>query len=211
MIYMFLSIFFSLIILVFSIIIHEVAHGVMAERLGDKTARDMGRITLNPIKHIDLFGSIIVPLLLVISHSGMLIGWAKPVPINPYALRDRKYGEAKVAIAGPLANISVAIIFALVLRFAPLGNNLFCQNLAMILQYIVWINLLLAFFNLTPIPPLDGSHILFAFLPEKYSAIKDFLNQFGVFFLIMFIYFVFPYFGSYLMQLFQLLVGLKAL
>ena len=202
---------FSIIILVFSIIIHEISHGAMAERLGDKTARDMGRITLNPIKHIDLFGSIIVPLLLVISHSNMLIGWAKPVPINQYALRDRKYGEAKVAIAGPLANISIALIFALILRVVPLSNSLFGQNLAMILQYIVWINLLLAFFNLTPIPPLDGSHILFAFLPKSAEGAIAFLNQFGIFFLIMFVYFVFPYFGSYIMQIFQLLVGVKAL
>ncbi len=206
-----ISIIFSVIILVFSIIIHEVAHGAMAERLGDKTARDMGRITLNPIKHIDLFGSIIVPLLLVIARSNMLIGWAKPVPINPYALRDRKYGEAKVAMAGPLANISVALIFTLILRFLPLGSSLFSQNLIMILESIVWINLLLAFFNLVPIPPLDGSHILFAFLPESAQGAIAFLNQFGIFFLLMFIYFVFPYFGNILMQLFQLLVGVKVL
>ncbi|MFH0740111.1 MAG: site-2 protease family protein [bacterium] len=208
---MFLSSFFSVIVLIFSIIIHEVAHGAMAERLGDKTARDMGRLSFNPIKHIDLFGSIIVPLLLVISHSSMLVGWAKPVPINPYALRDRKYGEAKVAIAGPLANISVAIIFALILRFLPLGSSLFSQNLMMILGSIVWVNLLLAFFNLVPIPPLDGSHILFAFLPKSADNIKIFLNQFGIFFLIGFIYFVFPYLGIYIMQIFQLLVGIKTL
>ncbi|MDO8524249.1 MAG: site-2 protease family protein [bacterium] len=204
-----IDIIFSVIVLVFSIIIHEVAHGAMAERLGDRTARDMGRITLNPIKHIDLFGSIIVPLLLVISHSSMLIGWAKPVPINPYALRDRKYGEAKVAMAGPLANISVALIFTLVLRFLPLGSSLFSQNLGAIFLEVVWINLLLAFFNLVPIPPLDGSHILFAFLPKSAENAIAFLNQFGIFFLIMFIYFVFPYFGSYLMEIFQFLVGTK--
>ncbi len=208
---MFLSSFFSIIVLVFSIIIHEVAHGAMAERLGDKTARDMGRLSFNPIKHIDLFGSIIVPLLLLISNSGMLIGWAKPVPINPYALRDRKYGEAKVAIAGPMVNILVAVIFALILRFVPFGNSLFSENLAMILGSIVWINLLLAFFNLVPIPPLDGSHILFAFLPKSADNIKIFLNQFGIFFLIGFIYFVFPSFGFYLRQIFQMLVGVKVL
>jgi len=205
------DIIFGLIVLVFSIIIHEVAHGAMAEKLGDKTARDMGRITLNPIKHIDFFGSIIVPLFLVIAKSSMLIGWAKPVPINPYVLRDRKYGQAKVALAGPLANIFVALIFAFILRVVPFGSSLFYQNLEMILQEIVWINLLLAFFNLVPIPPLDGSHILFAFLPEKYNEVKDFLNQFGIFFLIGFIYFVFPYFGKYIMEIFQLLVGVRAL
>jgi len=202
---------FSIIILIFSIIIHEVAHGAMAEKLGDKTARDMGRISLNPIKHIDLFGSIIVPLLLVISNSGILIGWAKPVPINPYALRDRKYGQAKVALAGPLANISVAIIFAIIFRFVPLPTNLFGSNLALILQYVVWINLLLAFFNLTPIPPLDGSHILFAFLPPSADGVKIFLNKFGIIILIMFIYFIFPYFGKYLMEIFQLLVGVRVI
>ena len=202
---------FSIIILIFSIIIHEVAHGAMAEKLGDKTARDMGRISLNPIKHIDLFGSILVPLFLVIAKSNMLIGWAKPVPINPYALRDKKYGEAKVAMAGPLSNIAVAVIFALIFRFVPLSGSLFSQNLAMILQYIVWINLLLAFFNLTPIPPLDGSHILFAFLPKSAENVKVFLNQFGIFLLLMYIYFVFPYFGRYIMEAFQLLVGTRAL
>lgn len=202
---------FSIIILIFSIIIHEVAHGAMAEKLGDKTARDMGRISLNPIKHIDLFGSIIVPLFLVIAKSNMLIGWAKPVPINPYTLRDKKYGEAKVALAGPLANISMAVIFSLIFRFAPLPSSLFGQNLAMILQYIVWINLLLAFFNLMPIPPLDGSHILFAFLPNSADSLKIFFNQFGIFFLLLFIYFVFPYLGKYIMAVFQLLVGTRVL
>ncbi len=206
-----ISIIFSVIVLVFSIIIHEVAHGAMAERLGDKTARDMGRITLNPIKHIDLFGSIIVPLLLIIARSNMLIGWAKPVPINPYALRDRKYGEAKVAMAGPLANISVSLIFTLILRVVPFGDSLFYQNLGMILREVVWINLLLAFFNLVPIPPLDGSHILFAFLPKSAEGVIIFLNQFGIFILLFFLYFVFPFFGGYLMGLFQLLVGVRAL
>lgn len=202
---------FSVLILIFSVIIHEVAHGAMAERLGDKTARDMGRITLNPIKHIDILGSIIVPLFLIITKSSMLFGWAKPVPVNPYALKDRKYGEAKVAIAGPLANLLVAIIFGFVLRFAPFNQTLFSQNLEVILQGIVWINLLLAIFNLTPIPPLDGSHILFAFLPKSADSVKVFLNQFGVFFLMMFIFFVFPYLGSYLVQLFQLITGVNVL
>ncbi|MDD5433342.1 MAG: site-2 protease family protein [Candidatus Pacebacteria bacterium] len=202
---------FSVLILIFSVIIHEVAHGAMAERLGDKTARDMGRLSLNPIKHIDILGSVIVPLFLILTKSSMLFGWAKPVPVNPYALRDRKYGEAKVALAGPLANISVAIIFGMVLRFVPFGNSLFYQNLSVILQGIVWINLLLAFFNLTPIPPLDGSHILFAFLPKSAENVKVFLNQFGIFFLLLFIFFVFPYLGNYVYQLFQLITGITAL
>ncbi|MDD4989896.1 MAG: site-2 protease family protein [Candidatus Pacebacteria bacterium] len=199
---------FSILVLIFSIIIHEVAHGAMAERLGDKTAREMGRISLNPIKHIDLFGSIIIPLFLILTKSSMLIGWAKPVPINPYALRDRKYGEAKVALAGPLANIAVAVLFGLILRFVPLGVSAFSQNLVLILQYIVWINLLLAVFNLTPIPPLDGSHILFALLPKSAESVKFFLNQFGVFFLIIYIFFVFSYLVPLIALLFKLLTGL---
>ncbi len=201
---------FSIIILVFSIIIHEVAHGAMAERLGDKTAREMGRISLNPIKHIDLFGSIIIPLFLILTKSSMLIGWAKPVPINPYALADRKYGEAKVAMAGPLANIGVAILFGLILRFVPLGVSVFSQNLALILQYIVWINLLLAVFNLTPIPPLDGSHILFALLPKSAESVKFFLSQFGVFILIIYIFFIFPYIAPLASVLFKLFTGINA-
>ncbi len=201
---------FSILVLIFSIIIHEVAHGAMAERLGDKTAREMGRISLNPIKHIDLFGSIIIPLFLILTKSSMLIGWAKPVPINPYALRDRKYGEAKVALAGPLANIGVAVLFGLILRFVPLGVSAFSQNLALILQYIVWINLLLAIFNLTPIPPLDGSHILFALLPKSAESAKFFLSQFGVFILIIYIFFIFPYIVPLAGVLFKLFTGISA-
>jgi len=200
---------FSVLVLIFSIIIHEVAHGAMAERLGDKTARDMGRITLNPIRHIDLFGSIIIPLFLILAKSNMLIGWAKPVPINPYALRDRKYGEAKVAMAGPLANIGVAILFGLILRFVPLGVSSYSQNLVLILQYIVWINLLLAIFNLTPIPPLDGSHILFALLPKSAENVKVFLSQFGVFFLIIYIFFIFSYLVPLIAWFFKLLTGIN--
>ena len=201
---------FSILVLIFSIIIHEVAHGAMAERLGDKTAREMGRISLNPIKHIDLFGSIIIPLFLILTKSSMLIGWAKPVPINPYALHDRKYGEAKVALAGPLANIMVAVLFGLILRFVPLGVSAFSQNLALILQYIVWINLLLAVFNLTPIPPLDGSHILFALLPKSTESAKFFLSQFGVFILIIYIFFIFPYIVPLAGVLFKLFTGVGA-
>ncbi len=201
---------FSILVLIFSIIIHEVAHGAMAERLGDKTAREMGRISLNPIKHIDLFGSIIIPFFLILTKSSMLIGWAKPVPINPYALRDRKYGEAKVALAGPLANIGVAVLFGLILRFVPLGVSAFSQNLALILQYIVWINLLLAIFNLTPIPPLDGSHILFALLPKSAESAKFFLSQFGVFILIIYIFFIFPYIVPLAGVLFKLFTGISA-
>src|SRR5574343_425811 len=110
---------FSLIVLLFSVIIHELAHGYVASSLGDPTAKYEGRLTLNPLKHLDPFGSIILPLLLFIAGSPVLFGWAKPVPVNPYNFRDKKWGEIKVSIAGPLSNISLAIVFGLILRFLP--------------------------------------------------------------------------------------------
>jgi Zn-dependent protease len=200
---------FNILVLVFSVIVHEVAHGAMADYLGDKTAKEMGRLSVNPLRHIDLFGSILVPLFLILSKSHILVGWAKPVPVNPYALRDKKYGQAKVALAGPLANITIAVFFGLLLRFVPWHSSLFWQNIAIIFQYIVWINLVLAIFNLVPIPPLDGSHILFAFLPFSAQSLKIFLTQFGIFFLFLFILFVFPYFDGLLIKIFHLLTGIK--
>ena len=115
---------FSLIVLLLSIILHEIAHGSMALRLGDPTAKYAGRLTLNPLKHIDIFGTIILPLLLIIMRSPFIIGWAKPVPVNPYNLRDPKWGMLKVSIAGPSTNFLVAIIFGLVIRFIPLSENI---------------------------------------------------------------------------------------
>ena len=155
------TIIFFLIVLIFSIVIHEVAHGSVANLLGDPTAKYAGRLTLNPIKHLDLFGSVLVPLFLIILRSPVLFGWAKPVPINPYNFKDPKWDGAKVAVAGPGANILVALIFGLAIRFFPLPASILT-----IFSIIVILNLILAIFNLVPIPPLDGSHILFTFLPE---------------------------------------------
>ena len=172
---------FSLIVLLFSIALHEVAHGSMALRLGDSTAKYAGRLTLNPIKHIDLFGTIILPLLLIFLRSPFVIGWAKPVPVNPYNFRDQKWGSLKVSIAGPAANFLVALAFGLIIRFIPLSENLF-----IFLSIIVFYNFLLGLFNLIPIPPLDGSHVLFSFLPERFNQFKLFLHQYGFFILIFF-------------------------
>ena len=164
---------FIILILLCSIVIHEVSHGLMADYLGDPTAKLAGRLTLNPLKHLDPIGSILVPLILIISKVGIVFGWAKPVPINPFNLRDKVYGQAKVAIAGPLANILVALVFGLMIRFLPfLSSSQIGENLTIIFSYIVWINLVLAIFNLLPIPPLDGSHILFTFLPERFDNLK---------------------------------------
>jgi len=178
---------FSLIVLFFSIIIHEVAHGSMAYQLGDPTAKYAGRLSLNPIKHIDPFGTIILPLLLVIMRSPFVIGWAKPVPVNPYNFRDQKWGELKVAIAGPGANFLLVLIFGLSIRFLNLPSSVF-----IVFSLIAFFNLLLGLFNLIPIPPLDGSHILFSILPEKYNNIRFFLQQNGLLLLILFIFFGLP-------------------
>ncbi len=179
-----LSTIFFLIVLIFSVVIHEVAHGSIANLLGDSTAKIAGRLTLNPIKHLDLFGSFLVPLFLIVLRSPVLFGWAKPVPINPYNFKDPKWDGAKVAIAGPGANIMVALVFGLAIRFFPLP-----ASLSAIFSIIVILNLILAIFNLIPIPPLDGSHILFTFLPERFASVKLFLHRFGVFILLFFIFF----------------------
>ncbi len=172
---------FSLIILLFSVILHEIAHGSVALKLGDTTAKYAGRLTLNPLKHIDLFGTIILPLVLFFSYSrlgvaGPIFGWAKPVPINPYNFRDQKWGTLKVSIAGPAANFALAIIFGLIIRFIPLPSTL-----SLLFGIIVLYNFALGLFNLIPIPPLDGSHILFSFIPDRFNAFKIFLHQYGLF------------------------------
>ena len=199
---------FIILILLFSIIIHEISHGLMADYLGDPTAKNAGRLTLNPISHLDPIGSILVPLLLIISKAGIVFGWAKPVPVNPYNLRDKVYGQAKVAVAGPLANIFIALFFGIILRFIPyLFSYQVAINLITIFSYIVWINLILAIFNLLPIPPLDGSHILFTFLPKQFDNIKIFLHQYQLFILLFFIFFCLPMIFPLINGAFRLITG----
>lgn len=179
-----LETFFLIAILVISVIIHEVAHGVAANLLGDPTARMAGRLTLNPIPHIDPIGSIFVPLILSLLPGGIIIGWAKPVPYNPYNLRAKRWGPALVAGAGPVVNIILALLTTLALRGSfALGLSLSAATLSF-LSSIVLINLILAFFNLIPIPPLDGSRILTALLPYRYRYIMDGLERYGLFLII---------------------------
>lgn len=196
---------FLIIILIFSIVIHEVSHGAVANLLGDPTAKHAGRLTLNPIKHLDPMGSVILPLFLILIKSPFLFGWAKPVPINPYNFRDQKYGSAKTALAGPAANLTLALIFGLALRFLP--ASIVSPGLFFMFSYIVYINLLLAIFNLLPIPPLDGSHLLYTFLPYSMENIKTFLNQFGIFILFFIIFFLFQWIILFINLLFSLIVG----
>jgi len=197
---------FALVILLFSVIAHELAHGYVAYSLGDPTAKYAGRLTLNPIKHLDLFGSIILPFLLFLAGSPFLFGWAKPVPINPYNFKDKKYGELKVSIAGPASNFGLAIIFGLILRFLPgqilMGN----EAIGIALGYIVTINIWLGIFNLIPIPPLDGSWILFSFLPASAERLKFFL-QYGIVILILIILFAGSLWFSLTSIIFHLITG----
>lgn len=203
----FVVLIFQLAILLMSVVIHEFAHGWMAFYLGDPTAKQYGRLTLNPIKHLDFWGSLVIPLMIFILSGGRAIfGWAKPVPFNPYNLRDQKYGSAKVAAAGPSANLLVALVFGLILRFLPIGTPAF-DNLVQILSLIVFLNILLAIFNLVPLPPLDGSKILFAFLPYSWQRFRLFLEQYGMFFLIFFIFFAFQWLFPLILLIFKLIVG----
>lgn len=143
---------FSLIVLLFSVIIHELAHGYVAYSLGDPTAKYAGRLTLNPLKHLDPFGSVILPLLLLLATAGQgpIFGWAKPVPINPYNFKDQKWGTLKVAISGPATNFGIAIIFGLLIRVLNMPSTVpFIELLGIITIY----NFLWGVFNLVPIPP----------------------------------------------------------
>jgi Zn-dependent protease len=198
---------FSLIILLFSVMIHELAHGYVAYSLGDPTAKYEGRLTLNPLKHLDPFGSIILPLLLFIAGSPFLFGWAKPVPVNPYNFTDKKYGEIKVSVAGPASNLLLAIFFGLILRFVPSEIILMNQGLQIAFSYIVAINIWLAVFNLIPIPPLDGSWILFSFLPDGLHGFKTFLRQYGVVIMVLLIIFGGSVWFTITSLLFNLITG----
>ncbi len=163
------------VVLLFSVIIHEVAHGYVALLNGDPTARMLGRITLNPVPHIDPIGTILLPLLLLITHSPILFGWARPVPVNPRKYRNYRWGELTVSAAGALSNLALAVFFAFLLRLA--GANL---GLAQLAYFGVKINVILAIFNLIPIPPLDGSHILAIVLPRELARLYAYLEPVGL-------------------------------
>lgn len=180
-----LDLIFSIAILIMSVVIHEVSHGVVANALGDPTAKYAGRLTLNPIPHLDPVGSILLPFATFLI-GGFIIGWAKPVPYNPANLSNQRWGPALVGAAGPGANILIALIFSLVLRsFFPALP----PSLAEVLSGIILINILLAIFNLVPIPPLDGSKVLFALLPLGAYRLQVLLEEYGFIFLILFIFF----------------------
>lgn len=198
---------FYIVVLLYSVVIHEVSHGLMADSLGDPTARNLGRLTLNPLKHLDMFGSVLLPLFLFIAHAPFVIGYAKPVPYNPQNLSDKKYGPAKVALAGPVSNIVLALIFGLSLRLMP---DVFTSSLVPeLFSFIIFLNLVLAIFNLFPIPPLDGHWLLMTFLPARFNALKVFLYKYSLPLLLVFIIFIFPVMFPLVSFLYYLITGIN--
>ncbi len=198
-------IIFQLVILILSVMIHEVSHGYVAYLLGDNTAKDAKRLNLNPLNHLDPFGSILLPLLLYLSTGGaFVIGWAKPVPYNPFNLKNPKSGSGLIALAGPLSNFLIAIFAALILKSQiiftqPIINPIF-------LQIVIMMNVSLMIFNLIPIPPLDGSKILFSLLPSKWFKFQYVLERYGLWFLIIFIFFGFSLITPIIFWFYNLLV-----
>ncbi len=167
----------SIIALVIAVVFHEVSHGYVANLLGDSTAKYAGRLSLNPIRHIDMWGTIIIPFL-TYQFGGFVFGWAKPVPVNYYNLRHGKWGPVLVALAGPVANFLIILLSGILYRIVP-ANTL----LPVLLQTIAFVNAYLMLFNLVPIPPLDGSRVLFVVL-ERRPDIMAVLERYGMFILI---------------------------
>ena len=194
---------FQIAILIMSVVIHEVAHGFAARFYGDHTAEYEGRLTLNPVKHIDPVGSVLVPLLSYM-FGGFVFGWAKPVPYNPYNLKPGRWPEAFVALAGPLSNISLAVIFSIIFRLIPEPT----AGFALITTSIIYVNILLAVFNLMPIPPLDGSKLLFAVFPEKIYQFRNFFERYGLILVLVFIFFIWQLIAPVIGVLFSFLTGL---
>lgn len=191
-------------VVIFSIVLHEVAHGYAANALGDPTARLQGRLTLNPISHLDIFGSILVPAITWLS-GGFIFGWAKPVPYNPYNLKAGKFSEAYVAAAGPATNILLALLFGLLIRF---GQGALPEALLMVSIIVVVANLALAVFNLIPVPPLDGSKILASFLPLSLTQTYMALERYGFILVFLVILVAWRFISPVIAALFSLITGL---
>ncbi len=174
-----------IVILMFSVVIHELAHGLVAYWCGDRTAKYQGRLTLNPMPHLDPIGSIFLPLMLVLSGSPFLFGWAKPVPVNIQNLNQPQNDMVKVAIAGPLSNISLAIIFSSLIKVLGPGELIQLPNYVIdLFSYGLIINIVLAVFNMIPIPPMDGSRVLYRFLPYQGRSFLDRIEPYGLWIII---------------------------
>lgn len=196
-------------VLIFSVIIHEISHGAVALRLGDSTAKDAGRLTLNPIRHIDPFGSLILPAILIFfriaTGGGLIFGWAKPVPINHLNFQNPRWGLLWTGLAGPLSNLVIALVFSAFIRFL-VPSLPYLVFLVPFFAIVVLLNLWLAIINLVPIPPLDGSRIFFSLFPVSHEAqIK--LERYSIFFLVMLLFFFMPLLSEFVFMVFGFLVG----
>jgi Zn-dependent protease len=182
-------------VLISSVVVHEVAHAWQARREGDDTAERLGRITLNPIPHLDLLGSIILPALLA-WQGGLIFGWAKPVPVNPHNYREYVAGDIRVSMAGIVSNLGLAVLATLVagvvLKISTVVGPLAGATdlIFMTLDYAIFINLILAFFNLMPIPPLDGSHVVAHALPPGLAERYRELGRYGLFIVMGLVFFL---------------------
>ncbi|HUO75502.1 MAG TPA: site-2 protease family protein [Candidatus Paceibacterota bacterium] len=194
---------FEIVILVYSVVLHELAHGYAARAMGDDTAERMGRLTLNPFAHLDWFGSLVLPLLTWIL-GGFMFGYAKPVPYDPSKLNDRRWGPAKVGLAGPTMNLAIALVFTAVFRLSGTALN---TTAAMLVVYIISINVVLALFNLLPIPPLDGHWLLFALLPRGAYYMRAQLYRYQWFLVILAVFVIFPLLLPLVSAILRLLTG----
>ena len=176
-----------------AITVHEFAHAYISDRLGDPTARVLGRLTLNPIPHIDLIGTLLLPLFMFLSGSPIFFGWAKPVPYDPYNLRNPRRDSAVISLAGPAANIILAIMLSVFLHIIPFSVNSVFMQIGEIFVLLIRLNVVLAIFNLIPIHPLDGFAVVRGILPEEYARQWADLEPYGFVFLL---FLVFPIFGS---------------
>ena len=191
-------------VLIFSIVVHEVAHAWVALKEGDDTAQSLGRITLNPISHMDPVGSVLVPVAMYFFTNGLIFGWAKPVPIDPRKFRDFRGGDIRVSLAGIASNLILVVVFTLlVVVFVKLQGALSVGEstfgfLIRTARFGVFINLILAFFNLIPIPPLDGSHVMYHFLPRAWRAGYQQAGRYGLLVVMGLVFFYPPFFNAIL-------------
>lgn len=192
----------SIFILIMSVVLHELSHGYTAELLGDPTPRLQGRLTLNPLKHLDLFGSLIIPL--ITSMAGFTFGWAKPIEWNPYNVKNKRWGEFLISIAGPTSNLLIAVIFGLILRFY---GTLLPLSFIEISVYVIEINIVLAIFNLIPLPPLDGSKVFFSILPTRFARLREVLERYSIFFFLILIFFLWRFVEPIIPFIFKIIVG----